>query len=391
MKSKHKSQQDVVVVTGSAGFIGAAVVKKLAAHFRVVALDHAPSSAGPTPGIDIEMDVTSDESVAAALQKIRLQYGERIASVIHLAAYFDLSGEPNPQYEQVNVLGTERLLQALQSFQLEQFVFVSTLLVHAPGTHGQPIDESWPIASSQPYPASKIKAEQRVLELHGDIPIVLLRPAGVYDDLCHSAFLAHQIGRIYERRLSSHFYSADLATGQPFLHLEDLTDAMLRLIQHRQTLPAELPLLLGESETMSFARLQRELGQLIHGQQWHTLEIPAAVAKAGVWVENEILHTDSFIKPWMVDISGDHYEIDTSRATKYLGWNPQHTLHQTLPAMIAALKHDPDSWYRANKLHASEIASARGKAEVDSKQEKRKEKNIRHPLQRERRRDRYIV
>lgn len=63
----------------------------------------------------------------------RAGYGGRIASVIHLAAYFDLEGAPNPDYERITVRGTQRLLRELQSFKVEQFVFASTLPVHAPG------------------------------------------------------------------------------------------------------------------------------------------------------------------------------------------------------------------------------------------------------------------
>lgn len=53
-----------------------------------------------------------DESVQEALQRVRTGYGGRIASVIHLAAYYDFSGEPSDKYEQITVRGTERLLRA---------------------------------------------------------------------------------------------------------------------------------------------------------------------------------------------------------------------------------------------------------------------------------------
>src|SRR5918996_2838250 len=43
-----------------------------------------------------------------SLRQVRERHGRRIASVIHLAAYFDLTGEPNPKYEEVTVRGTER-------------------------------------------------------------------------------------------------------------------------------------------------------------------------------------------------------------------------------------------------------------------------------------------
>lgn len=81
--------------------------------------------------------------------------------------------------------------------------------------------------------------------------VVYLRPTGVYDDLCHNAFLAHQIARIYEDGLTGHVYPGDLRTGQSSLHLGDLIDATSRLIERRKALLPELALLLGEPEVMS--------------------------------------------------------------------------------------------------------------------------------------------
>jgi nucleoside-diphosphate-sugar epimerase len=72
-------------------------------------------------------------------------HGEQIASVVHLAAYYDFSGEPSPKYDEVTVRGTERLLRAFQAFHIEQFIFSSTMLVHAPSEPGQRINEYWPI------------------------------------------------------------------------------------------------------------------------------------------------------------------------------------------------------------------------------------------------------
>jgi nucleoside-diphosphate-sugar epimerase len=357
MHSSKDHPRDVVVVTGSSGFIGSAVVVKLAERFRVVGFDSEGSTHPPAVAECVCVDVTSDEHVDAAMKRLRVAYGDRIASVIHLAAYFDLTGKPNPKYEEVTVRGTERLLRAFQAFELEQFVFVSTMLVHAPGKHGEPINEDSPLDPKLPYRESKIRTEQLIREQRGKVPAVLLRPAGVYDDQCHSAFLAHQIARINERRLISHLYSGDLDTGQPFLHLDDLTEALLQVIEHRAELPAELPLLVGESEAMSFGEVQRELGRLIHGETWQTREVPKAVARTGAWVENEVLEEDAFIQPWMVDISDDRYELDTSRARKLLGWMPRRSLRETLPIIVGALKRDPEKWYRTNHLNAAKVAA----------------------------------
>src|SRR5262249_38340301 len=144
------------------------------------------------------IDLTAEEAIKAAFERVRIAYGHRIASVVHLAAYYDLSGEPSSLYEQITVQGTERLLKHLQDFEGEQFIFSSTMLVHAPTDPGQRINEESPIDPRWPYPQSKVETEALIHDKHGSIPIVLLRLAGVYDDRGHSAFLSQQIARVYE-------------------------------------------------------------------------------------------------------------------------------------------------------------------------------------------------
>jgi nucleoside-diphosphate-sugar epimerase len=190
-------RRDTVIITGSSGFMGEALLAKLAASFRIIGLDRRPPRQLPTNVSFEEIDLISDESVAVALAKIGKRRLGGIASVIHLAAYFDLTGEPDPRYEQITVRGTERLLRELQPLEVEQFVFASSMLVHRGARPGQLINEDWPLDATLPYRASKIETERLIHVQRGQVPVVYLRPAGVYDDLGHNAFLAHQIARIY--------------------------------------------------------------------------------------------------------------------------------------------------------------------------------------------------
>jgi nucleoside-diphosphate-sugar epimerase len=312
-------RRDTVIITGSSGFVGEALLNKLAASFKVIGLDLSPPHQLPSTASFEEIDLTSDESVDRVFAKIRKRRRRGgIASVIHLAAYFDLTGEPDPRYEQITVRGTERLLRELQSLEVEQFIFASSMLVHRAARPGQLINENWPLESNLPYRASKIETERLIHAKRGQVPVVYLRPAGVYDDLCHNAFLAHQIARIYEDDLTGHVYPGDLRTGQSSLHLEDLIEAVSQLVERRKTLPPELPLLLGEPGVMSYGELQSEIGRLINGTEWETWEIPEPLAKAGAWIETDVLGEEPFIRPWMVDIANDHYAIDISRARKLL-------------------------------------------------------------------------
>jgi nucleoside-diphosphate-sugar epimerase len=343
-------KNNVVIITGSTGLIGNPTVKRLASQYAAVGFDRLGS---PHPRPEAEcvcVDVTDDESVRAGLERVRYAYGPRITAVIHLAAYYDFSGEPSSQYEEVTVRGTERLLRALQAFEVGLFVFSSTMLVHAPSLPGQRINEDWPLEPKWDYPKSKVMTEQVIQTERGHIPVAILRIAGVYDDHCHSIPIAQQIQRIAEHKLTSHVFPGDITHGQAFVHLDDLVEALWLTVEQRTTLPPEMVLLVGESETLSYDELQRSFGRLIHDEEWETRQIPKSLAKAGAWIENHVPGETPFIKPWMIDLADDHYALDISRARKVLAWEPKHSLRKTLPKMVQALKADPVKWYEENKL-----------------------------------------
>lgn len=357
-------QKETILITGSEGLLGQAITEHLQDQYNVIGLDIDEPSEPPEKSKFVQMDVTSDDSVRLAVEQCGKWSNNQIASVIHLAAYYDFGGEDSPLYDKITVQGTERFLSELKNLNVEQFVFSSTLLVHQPCEPGQTINEDSPVGPKWAYPESKVQTEQLLREKHGDIPIVILRIAGIYDDYCHSLPLSHQIQRISEKWTTSQVYPGNLDAGQALLHQDDLLEGVEKTIEKRKHLPREAVFLLGESETMSYGELQEELGELIHGREWETVKVPKALAKVGAWAqEHNPLSEDPFIKSWMVDLTDDHYALDTSRAEEQLGWIPQHSLRATLPKMIAALKNDPVSWYREHNLTMPselEAAAARG-------------------------------
>ncbi len=347
----------IVLITGANGYIGRALTQRLGSAYRVIGLDRSPVEDNPDLTASYSMDLGDDASVAAALEKVRGDFGNELAACIHLAAYFDITGEPNPLYETVNVEGSRRLITALQAFDIEQFIYASSMLVHEPKPlPGVRIDESSPLGPTWPYPQSKADAEQVLRENRGDIPVVFLRFAGVYDDKGHSAFLAEQIAGVYEHRVSAHLYPGMLCAAQSALHLEDLTRAVERTIANRADLEGETPILVGEPETLGYAEIQDIVHCRIHGEEWTTVRIPKSVAKLGTWVEEEVLGHEGFVKQWMVDDANAHYILDISRARNLLGWEPEPSLRDPLPIIIDALQADPQDWYETNKLNTSRVA-----------------------------------
>ena len=159
-KELSEGKKETILVTGTSGRIGYAITKRLAEQqqsFNVIAFDlKAPSH--PLPSAEwLHVDLSNEESTLRGLQAIRDLHGDRIASVIHLAAYYDFSGAPSPLYDKVTTGGTRRLLRLLQDFKVEQFIFSSTILVQAPSGHGIRINEDSPIDIPPKWPYQKSK------------------------------------------------------------------------------------------------------------------------------------------------------------------------------------------------------------------------------------------
>ena len=200
------------------------------------------------------------------------------------------------------------------------------------------------------YSRSKLRAEEVLRAKRGDTRLVILRLANVYDDRGHHPVLAQQVRRLFERRLTARFFPGDPARGQSYLHLEDLLDAVERVVDRRGELPDELTLLLGEPGAVPYGDIQRELGRLLHGIDWTTRRVPKPLARAAAWaLDFWPAGADPFIRPWMIDRADDHYALDVSRARDRLGWAPKHSLLDTLPAIAESLRADPEGWYRENQ------------------------------------------
>ena len=300
----NPAPRPVVIVTGGSGLLGSRLVDELRNDHQVVSFD---LDGDPRSAAEVEFvctDLTSDESVGRALTRVRQLFGNTISSVVHLAAYYDFAGGDSPLCDEVTVEGTRRLLHHLEAFDVEQFVFSSTMLVHRPTELGSEVDESSPIEGSWPYPASKV-ATEAVIDEHSSVSTsnVIVRIAGAYDEMGHSPPITNQVKRIEGRWVTSHFYPADLRLGQAFVHVDDAVDALARIVRRRHQLPEALEVLVGEPETVGYGELQDLIAHELHGvDSWPTFEVPALLAKIGAWArEKNPFGPDPFIKSWMIE------------------------------------------------------------------------------------------
>ena len=67
------SDKPVVIVTGSSGYIGSAIVKKLAAKYRVIGFDRDAAPHPPAEAECVCVDVTDQASIDAAFERSGLR------------------------------------------------------------------------------------------------------------------------------------------------------------------------------------------------------------------------------------------------------------------------------------------------------------------------------
>ncbi|MCI0566592.1 MAG: NAD-dependent epimerase/dehydratase family protein [Acidobacteria bacterium] len=165
------------LVTGATGFVGAAVARAVAeAGVEVRVLARPDSDLRNLDGLKVEQahgDLRDRDSLRRALAGCQQLY--------HIAAHYALWA-PNPAvFYEVNVTGTQNLMEAAREVGVERIVYTSTIgAVGLPAGGGAGTEET-PVSLAQmagDYKRSKYLAEQEVLrQTRAGLPVVIVNPS----------------------------------------------------------------------------------------------------------------------------------------------------------------------------------------------------------------------
>ncbi len=165
-----------VLITGSSGFIGAAVTRAvIAAGHEVRALVRPGSNRCNLNGLPIEAvegDLQNPQSLRNAMIGCQGLY--------HVAAHYALWAQDPSIFYQVNVEGTKHLFRAAQEAGVGRIVYTSTIgAIGLSGKGGLGHEALFPSESqlSGDYKRSKFLAEQEVLKMaEQGLPVVIVNP-----------------------------------------------------------------------------------------------------------------------------------------------------------------------------------------------------------------------
>ena len=161
-----------VLVTGAAGFIASAVVRRLRDDGKnVVGVDVRLG-----PEVDQRFDVTDERTVREAFET------HRPSVVVHAAAIVDDRGDP-ALFEEVNVRGTGRVLAAARASGCKRFVHLSSIAALGVAPTGRCDSRTPPVDDTgSPYFDTKARSERLVRSHFGDqgMEVVVIRPGDVY-------------------------------------------------------------------------------------------------------------------------------------------------------------------------------------------------------------------
>ena len=172
------------LVTGGTGLLGSHIVEHLLRadrKVRALVRDGSDTSWLKSQGVELATGHLQDEdSLAKACEGVDV--------VFHSAAKVGDWGNW-PEFQEITINGTERLLKAAHQARVKRFVHISSISCYGhPENNGQVLDETDPVGQNlyrwSYYTKSKVVVEKMVLDFHKEhgLPVTIIRPSWLFGE-----------------------------------------------------------------------------------------------------------------------------------------------------------------------------------------------------------------
>ena len=297
----------MILVTGASGFVGRALVARLAMQRPLrVSLRRVLSNDLPV-GIEVvQAELVADQDWSDALMGVCV--------VVHCAARVHVmneqSADPLAEFRHVNVEGTIRLARQAAQAGVKRFVFLSSIKVNGEQTRpGAPFTADQTPNPEDPYGISKMEAEERLRALAREtgMEVVIIRPPLVYGPGVKANFLAMM--RWLKRGIPLPL-GAVTGNRRSLVALDNLEDLIVTCIDCPAA--ANQTFLVSDGESLSTAALLRRMGEAL-GRPARLIPVSVPLLQMGAALLG---------KRDMAQRLCGSLEIDIVKTRELLGWEP---------------------------------------------------------------------
>lgn len=160
------------LVTGSSGYVGSVIVKKLLeSNKKVIAIDSCKDKKNSKYSVDTtQLDITDFEKLEQVFIK-----NKNINCIYHCAAQLNYSKKNSDYFEKVNVEATNILSNLAIKYNVPNFVYLSSNCVYGK-LNSLDIPEDFPLKPFEEYGDSKLRSEKILLSKKDKLNVVIFRP-----------------------------------------------------------------------------------------------------------------------------------------------------------------------------------------------------------------------
>ena len=240
--------EPMILLTGGTGFVGSHVAQALAKQgtpFRALVRNPSPVKRLPPSAEVVEGDLTASESISAAVAGCQ--------TVIHCAA---ITGDRKGDYDLVNRVGTENLVEAARAAGVERLVVMSGL-----GTRPAPAGT---------YMATRWAMEEAIRA--SGIKFVILQPSVLFGS---GAPFVEALARLIKQSPVVPLLGGGGLRFQP-LWIDDLVRCVLDSLGPKARLGIEVPL--GGADVVTFREVIETIAKAL-GKRPLLAPLPMAIAR----------------------------------------------------------------------------------------------------------------
>ncbi len=305
-----------LLITGSSGFLGSALLKKL------------PQSKllGRSCPVNFQ-ETVKDQFIKREITANADYFGcfEGVDTVIHCAARVHVmnekSSDPLQAFREVNVNGTLNLAEQATEAGVQRFIFISSIKVNGESTlHDSTFTSGDQPSPEDPYGVSKYEAEQGLMKLckYTGMELVIIRPTLVYGVGVKGNLL--NLLKLCKSALPLPFGAINNARSM--VYLGNLVDLIITCIDHPKA--AGKVFLASDGDDFSLTCLLSLIRKSM-GKPTRLLPIPSVFFTLLGKVTGKTAVVDRLV---------GNLQVDSCDAKKLLGWQAPYTVEQGIKITV---------------------------------------------------------